>query len=83
MSSLRLLEVTGDIMRAGIRVNCVDRIIRKIHEERECQELVQQVNTLRVQLKNLLRQAEQNQAKKNLDPPPANLSLKFSIALAP
>lgn len=29
----------------------LDRLIRKIHEEMNCQELVQQVNILRVQMK--------------------------------
>lgn len=63
-------------------------------QEREFQELVQQVNTLMMQvkeaeayynqLKNLLKQADEKLAKKNLDPVyVAKYAIKASNALAP
>lgn len=36
-----VVKVMGDIMSVGIRVEWLDQLIRKIHEEQECQELVQ------------------------------------------
>lgn len=44
-------EVSNDSMSSGIRADRLDRLIKKIHEERECQELVSQVNVLRVKVK--------------------------------
>lgn len=43
-----VVDVMGDMMSERIRINWLDLLIREIHEERECQKLVQQVNTLRV-----------------------------------
>lgn len=57
-------------MNVRIRVDWIDRLIRMIHEEPECQELVQKVNTLKMyvkevevyynQLKNLLKQTDES-----------------------
>lgn len=87
-------KVMDDIMRAGIRVYWLDPLIRNIHEEWECQELVQQVTTLRVQVKesekclnksnNLLKQAKEMLEKKNLDPTLVeNYAKKVSKVLVP
>lgn len=44
-------KMIGDMISSWIRIDWLDRLIREIQQERECQELVQRVNTLRVQVK--------------------------------
>lgn len=76
-------------MSSGIRIGWLDQLIKKIHEEREYQELLQQVYTLSMQLKeaekyfnllkNLLKQAGEKLSKKNSDPALVeNKAIKFS-----
>lgn len=70
-------QVIGGVIIAGIRVDWLDRLIWSVNGEPECQELIQNVKTLRMRvkeaeayhnkLKNLLNQAEESLVKKNLD----------------
>lgn len=67
----------GGVINAGIRVDWLDLLIWRIHEERECQQLVQKVNMFRTQgkkaeaysnqPKNHLKQVEKTLAQKNLN----------------
>lgn len=62
-------EVMGNIMSMG-RIDWMYWLIRKIYEEWGCHDLLQQVNTLKVQLKeaekyyNLLKQAEEKLSRR-------------------
>lgn len=46
-------KMMGEIMTAGIGINWLDRLIKKIHEKWERKELMKQVNTLRVHVKEM------------------------------
>lgn len=70
-------ETFADIMSAVIRIYQLDQLIKNVYVEQKFQELVQQVNTLREEVKeakthynqskNLLKQVEEKLAKKRVD----------------
>lgn len=44
----KVAKVMGDVMGMRIRLDWSDRLIHKIYDEQVCQELMQQVNILKV-----------------------------------
>lgn len=64
----------GDVISVRVRVDWMDSILQRIHEDRKCQLLRQKVNTFRMQMKeeeacfyqleNLLKQAEESFGEK-------------------
>lgn len=83
-----VIEMMGKTMSAEIKIDWLDGLIRKIHKKQECQELVLQINMLRVLVKeaetyfnhskNLLRQDQDKLVTKRLGAgSPTNYTKKF------